>query len=75
MSKSLFIIALTFLIFDRPVNAYGPEQQPSDTTDAAYTGRLTVLPVLGSSPETSLMFGGVAMQQFKPFGAGPETRP
>jgi len=65
---------LIILIFNitSPVISQASGEVVEDTT---YTNRLTLLPVLGSTPETSFMFGAVAMQQFKPRGAGTETRP
>jgi len=42
--------------------------------DFRYESRKVLLPIIGYSPETSLMMGGFAMRQFKPAGAGPETR-
>ncbi len=65
----VFILAL---IFNEQVHSQAPAEIADDTT---YSNRLTILPVLGSTPETSFMFGGVAMQQFKPSGAGMDTRP
>lgn len=64
----LFTVLLPCQLFSQNVN----EEEISDST---YKSRLTLLPVLGSAPETSFMFGAVAMQQFKTAGAGPETRP
>lgn len=48
--------------------------QAQDIADSTYHTRNLVLPALGTSPETGFMFGGVYMRQFKPEGAGPETR-
>ena len=70
--RTLCINILLAFMLNGPVYSQATTETAADTT---YTNRLTVLPVLGSSPETNLMFGGVAMQQFKPAGAGAETRP
>jgi len=73
----LFFLPLIILIFiaSIPIQLTGQNIYDEVNADTTYTSRLTLLPVLGSMPETSFMFGGVAMQQFKPAGAGPETRP
>ncbi len=42
--------------------------------DEPYQTNTVVLPFLSYMPETSLMFGGLMMTQFKPITAGPETR-
>lgn len=39
-----------------------------------YQNKTLFLPALGSTPETGFMFGTVVVPQFKPAGAGPETR-
>ena len=39
-----------------------------------YRNKVLVLPALGSTPETGLMFGTVVVPQFKLAGSGPETR-
>jgi hypothetical protein len=73
----IFFLPLIILIFiaSIPIQLTGQNIYNEVNADTTYTSRLTLLPVLGSMPETSFMFGGVAMQQFKPAGAGPETRP
>ena len=73
-SSVLTLIILIFIAF-LPFQLTGQHVIEVESADTTYTNRLTVLPILGSAPETSFMFGGVAMQQFKPAGAGPETRP
>ena len=73
----MFILKLIILLFIAllPFQLNGQNVIEVESADTTYTNRLTLLPILGSAPETSFMFGGVAMQQFKPAGAGPETRP
>ncbi|MCA1802296.1 MAG: BamA/TamA family outer membrane protein, partial [Rhodothermaceae bacterium] len=47
----------------------------TDSTGAeTYKNHNTILPALGATPETGILFGGVIMRQFKPDGAGEETR-
>ena len=70
--RIIYLATLLAHLLHLPVYSQASAETTADTT---YTNRLTILPVLGTSPETSLMFGGVAMQQFKPAGAGAETRP
>ena len=70
--RNIYLATFLALFLHLPVYSQASAETTADTT---YTNRLTILPVLGTSPETSLMFGGVAMQQFKPAGAGAETRP
>lgn len=45
-----------------------------ETENESYRGRTVALPFLSYTPETRLMFGGLLAYQFKPHGAGPETR-
>lgn len=73
MKKSILTLIILISIVLLPFQLTG--QNLHETADTTYSNRLTILPILGSAPETSFMFGGVAMQQFKPAGAGPETRP
>lgn len=80
--KKVVMVKTTFLYLNiliyailLPNQLIGQHVNEIETADTTYTNRLTLLPVLGSAPETSFMFGAVAMQQFKPSGAGPETRP
>jgi hypothetical protein len=61
-----------FLLMAAPASG---QETDLNSADTAYVNRLTLLPAIGTSPETSLMLGGVAMQQFKPAKAGPYTRP
>lgn len=72
-----FFLKVILLIFASllPFQLSGQNLIDDETPDSSYTNRLTVLPILGSAPETSFMFGGLGMQQFKPANAGPETRP
>lgn len=70
----LLAISSVFFIANTAYGQLSSEESLNDTL-YVYENRLTILPVLGSTPETSLMLGGVAMQQFKPAAAGPETRP
>ncbi len=65
--KRLFILLLGLLGSSEILLADEPESQH-------YEGRWVILPYAGYTPETSLMFGGMAMHQFKPGGAGEETR-
>ncbi|NGP75276.1 BamA/TamA family outer membrane protein [Balneolaceae bacterium YR4-1] len=48
------------------------QQSVSDSTD--YSNANIVLPAISSSPETSLLFGGVAIRQFKPGESQDDTR-
>ncbi len=43
------------------------------SSDSIYKNNTIVLPAIGSSPETSLMFGGVGIYQFR-MGPSPATR-
>lgn len=70
--STFFALGLLIAVHETATAQNINEPAISDTT---YSNRLTLLPILGSAPETSFMFGGLAMQQFKPAGAGPETRP
>jgi len=45
-----------------------------ELSDDSYRNNIVPIPVLAYTPETSLMMGSVVFYQFKPFGAGPETR-
>ncbi|TVQ14722.1 MAG: hypothetical protein EA364_03880 [Balneolaceae bacterium] len=40
----------------------------------SYRNSIVPIPAVAYTPETSLMMGVVVFYQFKPFGAGPETR-
>jgi hypothetical protein len=74
--KTFFVkLTVLFITTCLPFQLTGQNVNEEATADTSYISRLTLLPVLGTAPETSFMFGGVAMQQFKPAGAGPETRP
>ena len=42
--------------------------------NSTYQTNVTLLPLVSYTPETSLMFGGLAMVQFKPPGSGIDTR-
>lgn len=75
MIKQFYRFSIMIFIAWLPVLATGQNINEPSIADTSYNSRLTLLPVIGSMPETSFMFGGVAMQQFKPAGAGPETRP
>ncbi|MFU8860536.1 MAG: BamA/TamA family outer membrane protein [Cyclonatronaceae bacterium] len=44
------------------------------TYTAAYKNINTILPAIGATPETGLLFGGVVMRQSKPGNAGADTR-
>lgn len=47
----------------------------ADSTGAeTYRNHNTILPAIGATPETGMLFGGVIIRQFKPGGAGEETR-
>lgn len=48
--------------------------QQSETDSADYRNANIVLPAISSSPETSLLFGGVAIRQFKPGESNDDTR-
>jgi len=45
-----------------------------ETEREAYQSKKVILPFMSYTPETSLMGGGLMMVQFKPLGAGIETR-
>jgi hypothetical protein len=49
-------------------------QVDSVKSDSIYKANNTILPAIGSTPETGFLFGGIWMRQFKPGSAGPETR-
>ncbi len=77
MNKVIFCSFLTViaLVIASTVSGQAPANVSGNDSLSDYKDKLTVLPVIGSSPETSLMLGGVAIQQFKPSGSGAETRP
>lgn len=47
---------------------------PQDGAMEPYDGKTFALPFASYTPETRLMFGGLLVRQFKPRGAGPDTR-
>ena len=55
-------------------DAFADESAAAVNGDTVYQSSYSVLPFVSYSPETSMMFGGMALHQFKPGGAGPETR-
>lgn len=61
-------LALIFLSLGITSSAFGQQH------DEPYQSNTVVLPFLSYMPETSLMFGGLMMTQFKPKNAGLETR-
>ena len=66
---SLFAVAFTAL---NPSHSSG---QDTTNQQQEYKNSTIVLPAVGSSPETSLLLGGVAIMQFKPDKANADTRP
>jgi hypothetical protein len=52
-----------YMLLFLPLMAYVPPATAQDTT--VYKNKLTVLPFISSSPETSVMFGVLGVQQFK----------
>jgi hypothetical protein len=65
------------LVFLYPVTVNGqlPKDANTDSTgNEIYKNHNTILPAIGATPETGMLFGGVIMRQFKPGGAGDETR-
>lgn len=66
-AKTWAAIWLLMLIFSMPLFAQEETEEP-------YSGNTVVLPFLSYTPETRWMFGGLLAYQFKPRGAGPETR-
>lgn len=65
--KKWLILLLGILGVTEVLRADEPGSRP-------YQSQWVVLPFAGYAPETSLLFGGLAMHQFKPGGAGEETR-
>ena len=63
---SLLILSIGYL-FSFPLHA-------QKNIDSAYVNKFIPLPFASYSPETRLMFGGLLIYQFKPYGAGHETR-
>lgn len=59
-----------FLLF----TLLGVARLDAQESDTLYRNKLVALPFASYTPETRLMFGGVLNYQFKPRGAGPETR-
>ncbi len=51
-----------------------PSVNIGKTAGESYETQNVLLPVMSYSPETSLMFGGLAMVQFKPGNANSDTR-
>ncbi len=68
MNRSQAWLAFIFLSTAITSPVFG--QEP----DYRYDTNKVILPFLSYTPETSLMFGGLTMIQFKPGDASPETR-
>ena len=66
--RQLFILLILFGAFYEIVFGQAVKE------DSSYKNKYLVLPVIASSPESSIMLGGVVIRQFKPSGAGPGTR-
>lgn len=66
-AKVWTIFLFPFLIFTSPL-------YPQEAEEYAYAPKVVVLPFASYTPETRWMFGGMMMYQFKPRGAGPDTR-
>jgi len=66
----LLLLLCYILILSHPLYAY----QSFTGEDSTYRSKYLVLPAIATSPETSLMLGGVLIRQFKPKNAGSETR-
>lgn len=63
----LLLILFTGFLFRSSLHA-------QDNPDSTYVNKFVPLPFASYSPETRLMFGGLLIYQFKPTGAGRETR-
>ncbi|AKA34286.1 BamA/TamA family outer membrane protein [Flagellimonas lutaonensis] len=72
--KSFPIVWGLFLCFYMKAQDSIPKPK-ADTTSSSYKTKYTPLPFVAYSPDTRLMFGGFVLKQFKPMGAGEETRP
>jgi hypothetical protein len=71
------LISSYILFFLSPVTVTGQlhaDANTDSTVAGAYKNHNTILPAIGATPETGMLFGGVIMRQFKPGGAGEETR-
>ncbi len=66
--QSQLLLFLIFLILLQPIFAQQQEHEEP------YQTNTVLLPFFSYMPETSLVFGGLMMTQFKPKTAGPETR-
>lgn len=67
------LLALVFCFCSNAQDSF-PETK-ADTASSSYKTKYTPLPYVAYSPDTRLMFGGFVIKQFKPGGAGEETRP
>lgn len=74
--KAFFAINIyVFIIFAFSAMQVSAQNQYSADEDTSYNNNTIFLPALSSSPETSFLFGGVAVRQFKPEHAGINTQP
>ncbi len=64
-ARAIFFLFALFIIKLLPAQEQAAEP---------YQSKAVILPFASYTPETRLMFGGVFVHQFKPGGAGPETR-
>lgn len=72
----VFFCSIIFVLL-RPVTVAGQLSTDANTDSVGtenYNNSNTILPAIGATPETGMLFGGVIMRQFKPGGAGAETR-
>lgn len=70
MTKTFIILIGAVLFSAKPLFA----QDSISVHEAPYQNKILFLPALGTTPETGFMFGAVIVPQFKPAGAGLETR-
>jgi hypothetical protein len=70
VKKVVIILSAAIFLFVNLAHA----QDSTLVNEPVYQNKILFLPALGSTPETGFMFGGVVVPQFKPLGAGPETR-
>lgn len=67
-----FAILLLATLLAAPIRAQ--DTVTASPADTSYQNNTIFLPAISSSPETSLLFGGVIIMQFKPKSAGADTR-
>jgi len=70
ITRSVIILITAVFFLVNPLFA----QDSATVREAPYQNKILFLPALGTTPETGFIFGAVIVPQFKPAGAGPETR-